>query len=86
MSLRIGDSPHNVGHTAKELEQCSTLLRLEESFILFNMISNIQKVIFALVNVRLEDVERVVVYGIVDAIHNYSFNICDCTDFDKVLH
>ncbi len=69
--LRVGDGPRNVGHTAKELEQRGTLLGLEELFILFNIISNFQKVLFALVNARLEDVERVVVD--------------DCTDFDEVL-
>ena len=70
--LRVGDGPRNVGHIAKEHEQRGTLLGLEESFILFNIISNFQKVLFVLVNARLEYVERVVVD--------------DCTDFDEVLH
>jgi hypothetical protein len=69
--LRVGDGVYNVGHMSKELEQRGTLLGFEESFILFNMISNFQKVLFVLVNARLEDVERVVVD--------------DCTDFDEVL-
>ena len=60
--LRVGDGLRNDGHKSKELEQCGTLLGVEESFfILFNMISNYPKAVFVLVNARLEDVERVVV-------------------------